>query len=135
MFFVKHISEVDFASIKLQEHVLDGIWITVHPINHWLIQHYYLVKKAVALTKLSASVGSWHSCNCYKHSNFRLLVSVTMVVFCCPEVLFKMSHTFTNKYAYMYFEWFLQWEWWGCCNGGSTDDKIQVMKFHVNTLL
>ena len=29
----------------------------------------------------------------------------------------------------MYFEWFLQGEWWGFCNGGSFDDKIQVMEF------
>jgi hypothetical protein len=40
LFFVKLISEVYFASIKLQEHVLEGTGTTIHLINHWLIQHY-----------------------------------------------------------------------------------------------
>jgi len=67
LFFVKHISEVYFTSIKLQEHVLEGTGTTIHLINHWLIQHYYWVKKAVAMIKSNASIGSWHACNCCKH--------------------------------------------------------------------
>jgi len=41
LFFIKNISEVYFASIKLQEYVLEGIWTKIHLINHWLIQQYY----------------------------------------------------------------------------------------------
>lgn len=96
LFFVKHISEVYSVSIRLQEHVLEGTGTTIHFINHWLIEHYYWIKKAVALIKSNASIGSW-PCNCCKHYFLRLLVSVAMVVLCCTEVLFKMSQTFTNK--------------------------------------
>jgi hypothetical protein len=96
VFFVKHISEVDFAFIKLQEHVLEGIWTTIHHINKWLIQHYYLVKKAVALIKSNGSIRAGTPVTA-ANINFSGCLCQLLWLFCCIKVLFKMFQMFTNK--------------------------------------